>query len=162
MARSGGRSIALVRERRRWTQQQLADQWGVNKSRVNRIEKGKSPLNLATLDSLLPVLGIGPEQYFRLVVLFETADEELAKYPAAEQGNLPFEVREASGAREPALGGWDDPDVAAAQGKASGALDELRRKIDSMDVRRALREERAKARPERAARPRRRRGRQRS
>ena len=148
MALSGGRAIALVRERRRWSQQQLAAEWGVNKSKVNRLEKGKGKLDLATLESLLPVLGVGAEQYFKLLVLFEATEEALAKYPVAEQARLPFELREAA-PRDPAAGGWPDPEVAIAQDKASRAVRELGIKVDSMDVRRALLEERAKARPER-------------
>lgn len=150
---SGGRAIALVRERRKWSQKQLAAEWGVGKSKVNRLEKGKGKLDLATLESLLPVLGVGAEQYFKLVVLFEAAEEELAKYPVAEQARLPFELREAA----PAAGGWPDPEVAIAQDKASRAVRELGIKVDSMDVRRALLEERAKARPERPSAPRRKR-----
>ncbi|HEX5760442.1 MAG TPA: helix-turn-helix transcriptional regulator [Thermoanaerobaculia bacterium] len=161
MTRSGGRAIALARERRGWSQNRLAAEWGVQKARVNRLERGKSKLNLATIESLLPVLGIGTEQYFTLLVLFEQAAEELSRYPVGEQGRLPFRVGEAAAAAPPALGGWDDPEVAAAQERASAACRDLQRLIDAMDVRRALREERAKARPETAppTRPRRRRSR---
>ncbi len=152
---SGGRAIALVRERRQWSQQQLAAEWGVHKSKVNRLEKGRGKLDLATLESLLPVLGVGPEQYFKLLVLFEAAAEELAKYPVAEQAKLPFELREAVSPRDPALGGWDDPEVTAAQAKAVEALRDFESSLGRMDVRRALLEERAKTRPERPSAPRR-------
>ena len=155
MPLSGGRAIALAREKRNWSQTQLAAEWGVGKAKVHRIEKGKGKLDLATLESLLTVLQLGPAQYFNLVVLFEEAEEILSKYPVAEQARLPFELREAVSPRDPALGGWDDPEVTAAQAKAVEALRDFEWSLGRMDVRRALLEERAKTRPERPSAPRR-------
>ena len=148
MLGSGGKAIALAREKRGWTQQRLAQEVGVDKSRVNRLEKGVGKLDLATLESFLRALEMGWEQYFRLLVLCEQAERELGSYAAAEQASLPLELGEPAAPRPPALGGWNDPETEAAHDKLNAAILEFLLDVDKLDVRRAFREQRAKARRE--------------
>ncbi len=145
MAASAPKVLALVRESRSWTQEELGLRLGKGKSDVSRIESGQRRLDLGTLDEYLGALELSWKRFFRLLSLVEEVDAELSTYVAAEQTNLPFEeLREAlpDSRSQPALGGWDDPEVESAARTVSHALGDYQRILDKVAIRRLLGAER--------------------
>jgi transcriptional regulator with XRE-family HTH domain len=145
MAASAPKVLALVRESRRWTQEELGKRMGKGKSDVSRIESGQRRLDLATLDQFLGALELSWRRFFRLLGLVEEVEAELTRYPAAKQTDLPFaELREAGpDNHELDLGGWDDPEVESAARSVTHALGDYQRILDKVAIRRLLSGEKA-------------------
>jgi transcriptional regulator with XRE-family HTH domain len=71
-----GRKLAIIRERRMWTQARLADEAGVSPTTVSGIESGRiSRPHFGTLRKLARALGVEPE--------------ELLSVPGSEEGEAP-------------------------------------------------------------------------
>ena len=59
-----GRKLVVIRERRMWTQAQLADEAGVSPTTVSGIESGRiSRPHFGTLRKLAEALGVEPEEF---------------------------------------------------------------------------------------------------
>lgn len=60
-----GRRVAEFRRRREWTQQNLADRWGVSLGYVQLVERGSQNMTIESIVLLAGVLGAQP---FELLV----------------------------------------------------------------------------------------------
>lgn len=56
-----GRALSLLRVSEGWSQQQLAEKWGVSRSSVQQMEGSKSNPTASSIDRLLSTLGLGPQ-----------------------------------------------------------------------------------------------------
>jgi transcriptional regulator with XRE-family HTH domain len=54
-----------LRDRKGWSQAELARRAGVHNSVVNRAERGETSLTLATLDKLAKALGVSPRSLLK-------------------------------------------------------------------------------------------------
>jgi transcriptional regulator with XRE-family HTH domain len=54
-----------LRDRKGWSQAELARRAGLHNSVVNRAERGESSLTLATLDKLAKALGVSPRSLLK-------------------------------------------------------------------------------------------------
>lgn len=55
-----GKTVRGQREQRRWSQEQLADEAGLNRSYVGEIERGASTASLLTIIKLAQAFGVAP------------------------------------------------------------------------------------------------------
>lgn len=142
MAVSVPKVLALVREKRSWTQEQLGERMGLDKTQVSKFESGHRRLDLEDLEAFLNALGLSWQRFFRLLGLLEEVEAELRHYPPAEQANLLLTdlretEQETTSARD--LGaGWDDPEVEAAARTVTHALGDYQRLLEKAALRRLL------------------------
>ncbi len=77
-----GQALAIIRQERGISQYDLADRCRIGRSQVSKYEAGRELMKLDTLEKILRVLGIEPDQFFRLVT---SLDDSLKPVPAAEK-----------------------------------------------------------------------------
>jgi transcriptional regulator with XRE-family HTH domain len=69
-----GKALAIVRQERGLSQQQLADRSVMGRAQLSRYESGRELMRLDTLEKMLKVLKVEPDKFFRLMT---SLDESL-------------------------------------------------------------------------------------
>jgi transcriptional regulator with XRE-family HTH domain len=87
-----GQALAIIRQARGISQYELADRCRIGRSQVSKYEAGKELMKLDTLEKILRVLGIEPDQFFRLVT---SLDDSLKPVPEAEKERRNRKLQEA-------------------------------------------------------------------
>jgi transcriptional regulator with XRE-family HTH domain len=87
-----GQALAIIRQERGISQVELADQCRIGRSQVSKYEAGKELMKLDTLEKILRVLSIEPDQFFRLVA---SLDDSLKPLPEAEMELRDRKLRDA-------------------------------------------------------------------
>lgn len=79
--------LTRIRKEREWSQQQLANESGVNKATINQIERGRRSPNVETLEKLARAMGV------EVVDFFPKAEPRLPLGPAAGGNNQHPDLR---------------------------------------------------------------------
>ena len=87
-----GQALAIIRQARGISQYQLADRCRIGRSQVSKYEAGKELMKLDTLEKILRVLSMEPDQFFRLVT---SLDDSLKPVPEAEKERRNRKLQEA-------------------------------------------------------------------
>ena len=87
-----GQALAIIRQERAISQYELADQCRIGRSQISKYEAGKELMKLDTLEKILRVLNIEPDQFFRLVA---SLDDSLKPLPEAERERRDRKLQEA-------------------------------------------------------------------
>lgn len=73
-----GKALAILRQRRGLSQAELAEMCEIGRSQVSRYEAGKELMKLGTLERILAVLQMEPDDFFRFMRSMEAASSSPA------------------------------------------------------------------------------------
>ena len=60
-----GNNVREVRQRKKWTQQELADECGVSRPRISEIESGEYNPSVETIEKIAQKLGVSMARLFQ-------------------------------------------------------------------------------------------------